>query len=1013
MAHPFWQEQRTEFSTVATLTVWRWRQQWLLLLITGLGVLAATTLVCSLPLFSSVMVTAGLRTTLRASPANANIEVRMGLSGLSSAAIDEATRQVSSRFTQDLASYVNTTGDLSTQIEVPNWLIAGTINQVNLHGVSMREAAPHLQVLQGRLPSDDGTTLDVALTRSAATYMQVHVGSRISLSGLAKTLPATDNEVPQIYAQTLTLQVVGIFQTLPDDAYWHSQTFQEPAPLPHANPVPFTVLISSAPFLHWVDTLTQRYQTRGIVFAVSSTCFLTYKLVPEHLSAAQLDDLTNRLQQLQADVARMQVTNSANPHFDETIFPYIAGVSIDGATLHSSSGPELLDAFQNEVLLGRATMLILTIQIACLILFFVSTLAQAQVERQMPALALLRSRGASGLQILATLLIQSFILCLLAGCLAPLLALEVVRLSAPLFLPTNAQDALNALPSTYAALLGNIGFYALAALLIVLGTQLLAFITALRGNILTLRREAGRSSLRPLWLRLRLDLVLAMVALASYGFSFYIQGTAQLLDARSQLLLLTPLSLLAPLLLLLACVLFFLRLFPTFLRLLLRLVAGRRSAASLLAVAQIARAPRQPVRLTLLLGLALAFAIFTLVFAASQGQRVQDLAAYQAGADFSGYLPANLQTSSLAAQAQITARYRAIAGVISVSSGYAGQADIQVNAGSPNEFFRPLQLRAVDPQTFAQTAVWTPQTSTQSLHSLLAQLAALRPQALRQNVVPAILSASAWHILNIHPGAVFHIFTTGGTRDPIAYLAVTSVAHVPPANESIESGMLVDFQALQAAYQQQKEALPDNYIWLHTNPNPNPSALTQVRHALSTGPLSLSNLADRQALIQVNAANPLALNLLAALSTGVSAALLLALLANLLLPILNLRARLTSFAFLRALGAAPAQILHLLIWEQGLVLVTALLLGTLVGFPLALIAVPALVVDSIPAGSTQAGGANAVYLIQGLIPTRIVLPPSLLLALVIQLALCVLALLLVSRMALRLTLSQQIRLNED
>lgn len=166
-------------------------------------------------------------------------------------------------------------------------------------------------------------------------------------------------------------------------------------------------------------------------------------------------------------------------------------------------------------------------------------------------------------------------------------------------------------------------------------------------------------------------------------------------------------------------------------------------------------------------------------------------------------------------------------------------------------------------------------------------------------------------------------------------------------------------------------------------------------------------------LVQINATNPLVLNLLATLNMGVSAALLLALLANLLLPALNMRARLTSFAFLRALGAAPSQVLRLLIWEQGLVLAAALLLGTLLGFPLALIAVPALVVNSIPAGSALAGGANAVYLLQELIPARIVLPPTLLLALATLLVLCILALLLVSRMALRLTLSQQMRLNED
>lgn len=1014
MLRSFWRKRAADFGAVATLAAWRWRQQWFLLLITGVGVLAATTLICSIPLFSSVMITAGLRNTLSASPANAQIEAHMGMAGLSSTAIDAATRQLSSRFTQDLASYVDTTGDLSAQIEIPHWLVEGNADQVILHGAPMRDAASHAQILQGHFPVDSNMTLvndnlllDVALTQSAATYLKVQIGSEINVIGEAKTLPVNDNEEPQISSETVILRVVGIFQTNPGDAYWHGLTFQEPAPPPHANPMPFTVLVSSTPLLQWIDSLAQRYQTRGISFGVSSTCSLTYTLNLARLSDTRLDDLITRLQQLQADIAHMQSPPTSSYELSGAAFPYLSGVNISGATLHDPLGPELLDTFQNEVLLGQATMLILTLQIVCLILFFISMLAHVQVESQESTLALLRSRGASRGQILATFGLQGLLLCLLASCAAPVLASGVARLCAPLFLPSSSQDALNVLPSTLSELLNKMGLYSLLALIIALGTQLLAFFTALRGTILTLRRESARSTRRPLWLRLRLDLLLAVVAGAGYGFSLYTQATGQLLDNQSRQLLLTPLSLLAPLIMLLACILFFLRLYPIFLRFFLRILAARRGAPSMLAVAQIARAPRQSLRLILLLALALAFVIFTLVFASSQNQHAQDLAAYQAGADFSGYLPLNLQSTS---QAQIADRYRSITGVISVSPGYAGQADIQVNAGSPDAFFRPLQVRAIDPQTFGQTATWTPQTSAQPLNDLLAQLAAQRPQALQRGVVPAILSTSAWNTLDLHPGAIFSVFTTDGTSDPIRYLAVAEVAHIPPANESVESGMLVDLQALQVASQKAHEALPTNYIWLHTSADP--SELAGVRRALSSAPLALASLNDRQALTQANAGNPLILNLLAILSIGVSSALLLAVLANLVLPILSMRARLTGFAFLRALGAAPSHILRLLIWEQGLVLLTALLLGTLTGLPLAMIAVPALIVNSVPVAGTQQG-ANAVFLLQGLLPARIVLPPALLLALAALLILFVLALLLVSRIALRLTLGQQLRLNED
>jgi hypothetical protein len=348
---------------------------------------------------------------------------------------------------------------------------------------------------------------------------------------------------------------------------------------------------------------------------------------------------------------------------------------------------------------------------------------------------------------------------------------------------------------------------------------------------------------------------------------------------------------------------------------------------------------------------------------------------------------------------------------MAVSAGYTGTATVQVNPGSPSASFRPLQVQAIDTQTFAQTAIWPDQDSPQTLDSLTAQLLARRPQALQQNVVPAILSSSAWQILDVKPGAIFHLFTTDGARDPVNYLAVTMVTRIPPANESVESGMLVDFQTLQAAYHKQKEVLPANYIWLQTASDE--QTLTLARHTLSTAPLALSNLADRRAMAQINATDPLVLNVLSILSVGVCTSLLLALLANILLPALHMQTRLTSFAFLRALGAAPSQILRLLVWEQGVVLVTALLLGLLTGILLAVMTVPALIVNGVSASGASSTGANAIYLVQAIIPARIVIPPTLLLALALLLLLCALALFLLSRMALRLTLSQQIRLNED
>src|SRR5258707_13777575 len=80
---PFWRQQRAILSSVIILTAWRWRQQWLLLLVTGLGILVVTTMISSLPLFYSVMITAGLRSTLLSTPGATRIGDTLNLRTIS------------------------------------------------------------------------------------------------------------------------------------------------------------------------------------------------------------------------------------------------------------------------------------------------------------------------------------------------------------------------------------------------------------------------------------------------------------------------------------------------------------------------------------------------------------------------------------------------------------------------------------------------------------------------------------------------------------------------------------------------------------------------------------------------------------------------------------------------------------------------------------------------------------------------------------------------------------------
>src|SRR5262249_4971266 len=237
-------------------------------------------------------------------------------------------------------------------------------------------------------------------------------------------------------------------------------------------------------------------------------------------------------------------------------------------------------------------------------------------------------------------------------------------------------------------------------------------------NILALRHESARTTRRPLWQRLNLDLIFAVVAVLGYSAYTYIVGRVNSF-ARP---FLSVLSLFAILFLMLAIAMLFLRFFPLLLRLLARLASRGQTAAPMLAIGQMARAPRQASRMTLLLALSTAFTLFALIFSASQAQRVRDVAAYQTGADFRGTVTPTSKGSG-AAQA-LSQDYGAIPGVTSATPVY----DTSVFGSSDVGNF-PLELLAVDADTFARTARWSPVYSQQSLADLIAPLVAQRATA--------------------------------------------------------------------------------------------------------------------------------------------------------------------------------------------------------------------------------------------------------------------------------------------
>lgn len=979
------------FSTIQ-LAFQRGRQTWGLLLITGVGIVAAVTLICTVPLYSKVAMTAGLRSVLNSNPQYADIDVSGVTAYLSLSMLHQVNTSLDRTFQKDLGSYLG-----ASQFFVQTGFfpildnsvgpLHETGDKMSLIGASMEQSAAHVHLVAGRLPVTSSQAIEVALRMETATNYHLAVGSTLPLHF---TLVGGDLSV---VSRVLMLHIVGIF-TLPmdNDPYWHGIDFQGVS----TNGV-FALsqaLASNDTILQTLAQLVSDPAVTNRVYQIPSNLYWYYRLDTNHISIDQLDNVI-------AGIQSVKVDNSNNGNLDQS--PFLEQVS----TYQSS---DILDQYRSRTAVAQLPVVSFLFFVSGLVLFFIIMMAGLLVERQSEAIAVLRSRGASRRQIFGAMVIQSVVLGLIALVAGPLLAIVMTRLLTQNLLPATDQGALNLLAGNPVSVALGLSQYATGAALITVIAMSLAVLGAANRDILAIRREAARTTQRPLWQRLNLDVVAAIIALVGFIFSIYATN-ANVLDARLRLLLLSPLSLLGTIFLLLAGLLLLVRFFPLLLQGGAWLAARRRGATPLLALAQMARAPRQSARMTLFLALASAFAIFTLIFSATQTQRVLEVAAYQAGADFSGTVPLNLYTPKQLPG--VTATYRHLPGVMAASLGFVKSA----TGGGPTAAIN-IDFKAVDTDTFAQTAIWTDQYSTQSLDSLMAQLRGQRSYGITHLVVPAIVDTSTWNLLHLTQGATFTLnFSPIAYSDLVNFKAIAEVQNIPTSGDSSTPGVLADFKTYADVYTQHftragDYAVPLNYVWLRTSDDP--ALLVRLRQTLTQGDLQLNPLSDRRAIITSLYQEPLYLTLIGILSLGAVLALLLALGGNLLSSWLSARSRLVNFAVLRALGAAPRQVAGVLAWEQGIIYTTAILQGILFGIILSLLAIPALIFSSVlPNQVTGNLSAADFYAVQTVPAVNIVMPASLGIALGILAVICLIAISLMMLVVARPSIGQALRVNQD
>ena len=272
-----------------------------------------------------------------------------------------------------------------------------------------------------------------------------------------------------------------------------------------------------------------------------------------------------------------------------------------------------------------------SIPILLLVFAFITLVAGLTVNGQRNEIAVLRSRGASAVQVLSISLIEALVLAALAFVIGMPIAQTIAQLvgQARSFLTFVGGQLLSVAITPSSIQIGMAG----AAVAIV--ATVFPVWEAARHTIVTYKQERARSLRPPWWQRAWLDVLILIPA--AYGtYLLQKQGTiavSGVVNISGGDPFSNPLLFMVPVLSMVALTLFLIRLFPYFLRFIAWLFGRLPGTTFLLAARQLSRSPGFYVAPMLLLILTLALATFTSSLAATLDSSLSDQVRYSVGGD--------------------------------------------------------------------------------------------------------------------------------------------------------------------------------------------------------------------------------------------------------------------------------------------------------------------------------------------------------------------------------------------
>lgn len=891
-----------------------------------LGVLAAVTVLCSVPLFSNAAADVGLQATLHTpGPAvNRGFEVRFTTFALDANTYARTTQSTTANMQYFLGNDLANSPPLREGhvSELPGYRPgekheSGSSNLDTTIDLYFRsDTTPqYLQLTKGSFPGDtvttattsQGTAYDVEALASAQWAEHFHLK-------LGDVLEVTDQTEPT--TSFLRLHFVGFFQAKDEkDPIWFDDqgSFTEPQSVVEEALPPMPVWLSEKAFEQAVPTLHLSHPIEYVWF---------YYLNLDAITSVNASDV---LGNLTAVKSRFDLANSGSA---DTRIGYLSLTKLD----------QILSDFLQRLFFVTIATLVTILPGLGLLLLYLALAASALVERSREEVALMKSRGASTWQVLLLSGIEALVLCGLALALAPLLAGQVTGLLTSLsFFGNGISQSVTvlSLPTLQTYIYAGAG-----TLLCLIALMLPAAISA-RTSLVALKRLLARPRTLPGWLRLAPGALLALLGV--FGFVQIHQRGAFFTQDTQGALSVDWVAALSPTLLLLGAAGLGLLVLPPLLLALDKLGQRLPSVAVGMALRQMARRPAAYSRLVLLLSLTISLGIFASLFSGTFVSSFQDRAAYQTGADLRLVEGHDGVPASDRVAAPLDDHLALLPGVTDGMNAFRVTGTIPLS----NLRYPSVDTLAIDSTKFSKLSYWRSDFADQSIDSLMSLL---RKPVSQPDALPAIVDDQLFQEAHLQIGGNVDV-QLGLSLN--ANFIVMGTYHYFPTQTTSHYALVCDVNIL---LQTLKHGNPLNHtapneVWLKLAPNaPHYTAAMVTDHFLHNPQnkqviVGIQEIYDRSTLADSLRNDPLHFSISGALSLDFVVAALLSVIGFVVLFYLIAQRRSFEFGVLRAMGLSLRQLASSLAWEQLTLLLSAVLLGVSLGLVVSTAVLPALATD--------------------------------------------------------------------